>query len=111
MTIQLFIDNYNTLCYNESSVIPEAIIVKDEPDNDFQDSVQDDEESGDFVHFEYKKSSIEFWRSKKKKRRSLETVQRRFVKVKHQRMLYRWKEHVDNGGTKTENYFILASTF
>lgn len=65
---QLFMDSYDTLCYNDSSVIPEAVIVTDEQDDDFQDSVQDNEESEDFVSLEYKKKAVEFWRSGKKKK-------------------------------------------
>lgn len=105
---QLFMDSYDTLCYNDSSVIPEAVIVTDEQDDDFQDSVQDNEESEDFVSLEYKKQAVEFWHSGKKRKRSLETVQHRFAKVKHRRMLYRWEEHVDNGGTRTDKLLHIC---
>ena len=53
--------------------------------------------------FEYKQNAIEYWRgTKRKKNKSLESVQNKFKIVKSDRQLRRWAHQINQGGTYRE---------
>jgi len=51
-------------------VIPDATLIEEEPEN-VSEVVQDDKEFREIVDIDYKKKAIEFWRSGKKRRKSI----------------------------------------
>lgn len=71
----------------------------EDPEAPTDECIKDDEP----VSFEYKRRAVEFWRDTKTKRnRSLDSVQRRFKKVKSDRQLRRWAHQINQGGTYRE---------
>lgn len=62
----------------------------------------------DDVDNDYKMKAVEYWCSGKKKRRSFETVQNRFKKVKNVQSLYKWEEQVKEGGTRTDKLLKIS---
>jgi len=70
----------DTLSFTDDSVIPDITLIEEEPEN-VSEVVQDDKEFREIVDIDYKKKAIEFWRSGKKRRRSIETVQHKYKKV------------------------------
>lgn len=107
---RLFIETYDTLAYNEESVITEAVAIEEDSDENIQNFVENNEnlQSEDNIDFDYKQRAVAFWRSGKRKRRSLESVQSKFSKVKHQRMLYRWQDQISQGGSRLEKLLNIS---
>jgi len=103
---KLLVESYNTLSYYDESVTPEAVVVDENVDEEYIESIENDDPPG--VTLDYKQRTIAFWRSGKRKRRSLESVQTKFTKVKHQRMLYRWEEQIERGGTRLEKLLDIS---
>lgn len=61
--------------------------------------ISDDEE----VSFEYKKNAVKYWTGcGKKKLRTLQQVQNKFRRVISLQQLHRWKQQVEEGGTRAE---------
>lgn len=105
----LISESYDTLCYNEESVIAEAVVIDEELDKEFDDSVEDNNFLlEDAVEFEYKKKAVAFWRSGTLKRRSFDSVKTKFKKVKHQRTLYRWEKQIEEGGSRLEKLLQIS---
>jgi len=99
------------LSFTDDSVIPDVTLIEEEPEN-VSEVVQDDKEFREFVDIDYKKKAIEFWRSGKKRRRSIETVQHKFKKVINTTQLYRWEKQIAEGGSRTDKLLnIYLNTF
>ncbi|GJQ73023.1 hypothetical protein Trydic_g1658 [Trypoxylus dichotomus] len=56
-------------------------------------------EKGGISDMKYKEDAANYWKRGKRKRLSVESVQRRFRKVNSQRQLYRWQESLEKGRT------------
>jgi len=54
------------------------------------------------IDFEYEKKAVQYWKSAKKGKLKLKTVQNQFKKLKNQNMLYRWESQVEEGGNRIE---------
>ncbi|XP_076165796.1 uncharacterized protein LOC143145892 [Ptiloglossa arizonensis] len=64
-------------------------------------------ESGN-VDLNYKSRAVEFWRSGEKTRRTLDSVQHKFRKVKSVKQLYQWEETLARGGTRREKILSIV---
>jgi len=86
----VFKETNDTLSFTDDSVIPDVILIEEEPEI-VSEVVQDDKEFREFVDIDYKKKAIELWRCGRKRRRSIETIQHKFKKVINTTQLYRWE--------------------
>ncbi|GJQ82637.1 hypothetical protein Trydic_g19655 [Trypoxylus dichotomus] len=59
-------------------------------------------EEGGILEMKYKEDAVNYWKTGKKKRLSVESVRRRFRKVNSLRQLYRWEENLEKGRTQRE---------
>jgi len=61
-------------------------------DNTFSRDIEDN----------YKQKAVEYWKSGKKRKLKLETVQSKFNRVILNRQLYQWEKQISNGGNRIE---------
>jgi len=96
----IFFETSSTLCYEDESVIPDPFIV----DEDDSEEIINENNKKVIVSidFEYKKKAVQYWKSAKKGKLKLKTVQNQFKKLKNQNMLYRWESQVEEGGNRIE---------
>lgn len=57
----VFTETYETLCYNDDSVIPDAVEVDDDFEDDFECVVQDDKKVKVEIDVDYKNRAVKFW--------------------------------------------------
>lgn len=105
-----FVESYESLSFNDASVYPDAIMVEEEFENNYEvlENENKKRKMNDDVDYDYKMKAVEYWCSGKKKRRSFETVQNRFKKVKNVQSLYKWEEQVKEGGTRTDKLLKIS---
>jgi len=65
-------------------------------------------EENEIINNNYKRKAVEFWKSGKKARYSLSTVQHRFKKVKSLPQLYQWELSLQKGGTHREKLLYIS---
>ncbi|GJQ71377.1 hypothetical protein Trydic_g11106 [Trypoxylus dichotomus] len=63
---------------------------------------------GDTLDRKYKEDAANYWRSGKKKRLSVELVQRIFRRVNSLRQLYSWGTNLEKGGAQTEKLSAIG---
>lgn len=107
INFDVFKEIFDTLSFADSSVIPDAVLVEDDLENDWE-VVQNDEKFTEIIDIDYKRRTIEFWRSGSKKRRSIKSVENQFKKVKDEKQLYRWEKQVADGGSRTDKLLYIA---
>lgn len=90
---------------HEAQFVEESI--ENQEDNN-EDMACVPEEGGIVIDLDYKTRAVEYWKSGKSKRLSLESVKNKFRKVKSLRQLYRWEESVNRGGTHTEKLRFIS---
>ncbi|XP_014484909.1 PREDICTED: uncharacterized protein LOC106749714 isoform X2 [Dinoponera quadriceps] len=73
-----------------------------EEDKDKEYLPEEHSNSVELVSSDYKKQAVEYWKSSKRKPRSLESVRHRFRKVTSAQQLRRWKVQIDKGGSRLE---------
>ncbi|XP_026673599.1 uncharacterized protein LOC113464962 [Ceratina calcarata] len=56
----------------------------------------------------YKEDAVNFWRSGKRKNLSVGTVKNKYKKVTSLKQLCRWKEQIDNGGSRNDKLECIA---
>lgn len=103
----VYIETYTTLNFEEASVIPEIVPIKE---NDEDDYIQDNTNSTlnpsiectEICDEEYKRKVIEFWKSGKKHKLKFMTVQARFKCVTSKQQLYIWENKISKGGNTRE---------
>ncbi|XP_076247580.1 uncharacterized protein LOC143187334 [Calliopsis andreniformis] len=69
---------------------------------------QGQDEEGE-VDFDYKKRAVEYWKSATSKRKSFQTVQHRFRKVKYPQQLYRWEKYVEADGARRDKLLYVSN--
>ncbi|RLU26745.1 hypothetical protein DMN91_000542 [Ooceraea biroi] len=80
---------------------------KEEEDSfEYEECIVDDEDGK--VDLSYKRKAVEFWKSRKKARRTLTSVQNSFHKVKSLQQLYRWEASVEKGGTNADKFTFIT---
>lgn len=98
---QLFFETSSTLCFEDDSIISDVCTVDEDFENDFEEFINDNGKNVKVdVDFEYKKNTVEYWKSGVTKKLKLTTVQNQFRKLKGAKMLYRWESEVENGGNR-----------
>lgn len=107
INFDIFKETYDSLNCTDASVISDAVLVEDNPE-DVSEVVQDDTKFREIVDIDYKKRVIEFWRSGQKKRRNIESVKNRFKKVINVTQLYRWEAQVAEGGSRTDKLLYIS---
>lgn len=105
----VFTETYETLCYNDDSVIPDAVEVDDDFEDDFECVVQGDKKLKVEIGVDYKSKAVKFWRSAKNGNMNFNTVKSRFKKVPDRKTLYRWEAQVAEGGTRNEKLFCIST--
>jgi len=106
INFDVFKETNDTLSFTDS-VIPDVTLIEEEPEN-ISEVMQEDEEFREFVDIDYKKKAIEFWRSGKKRRRSIETVQHKFKKIINTTQLYRWERQIAEGDSRTDKLLYIS---
>ncbi|RLU17839.1 hypothetical protein DMN91_010077 [Ooceraea biroi] len=79
---------------------------EDEDSFEYKECLVDDE--GGKVDLSYKRKAVQFWKSGKKARRTLTSVQNSFRKVKSLQQLYRWEASVEKGGTNADKVTFIT---
>jgi len=107
---RLIIESYDSLCFNDDSVMVEAELINEEIDEDVNDSIEDEYlQVENEIDLEYKQKAVAFWRSgKKRKRRSFDSVKTQFKKVSNQNVLYRWEKQIELGGSRLEKLLKIS---
>lgn len=62
----------------------------------------------EIINDDYKRRVVEFWKSGKRGRHSLSSVQHRFRKVKSLPQLYKWELHLQKSGTLREKLLFIS---
>jgi len=101
-------ENYWDLNLSEAEfVAADEIEELEENENEEEDSCTSEE--NEVINNNYKRKAVEFWKSGKKARYSLSTVQHRFKKVKSLPQLYQWElslKNLEMLTTKTKLFMI-----
>ncbi|XP_076180640.1 uncharacterized protein LOC143153404 [Ptiloglossa arizonensis] len=90
----------------ECEFVEEGNIEENVSSNEFDERCVSGE-SGN-VDLNYKSRAVEFWRSGEKTRRTLDSVQHKFRKVKSVKQLYQWEETLARGGTRREKILSIV---
>lgn len=103
----LFIETFDTLNFEEDSVIPDPQLVDEdfeikESEEDLQEVVKGVKKFLTPVDLEYKKKAVEFWKSGKKGNLKFDTVKHRFNKLNDKKQLHRWELQVSENGNRIE---------
>lgn len=77
---------------------------KDES-SEFEECVVDNK--GGAIDFSYKRKAVKFWKSEKRARRPLTSVQKIFRKVKSLHQLYKGETSVEKGGTNADKIAFI----
>lgn len=95
----LFLESHSTLCFHDDEENQDALLVEEDFDEDFVESVKDNQRVKVIcIDLEYKQKAVAFWRSGKERCRKFKQVQHRFKHVKCERMLYKWEQQIAEGG-------------
>ena len=114
-SISLFEHDY-VLDFADPSEPHEAQVVEyitpaekeDEESDDFESEQCIIDDEGAKVNYNYKRKAVEFWKSGKKQRRTLSSVQNKFRKVKSLQQLYRWESSIEEGGTNADKLAFIT---
>jgi len=99
----IFFETTSTLCYEDESVISDPFIVDEDFEDDSEEIINENNKKVIVsIDFEYKKKAVQYWKSAKKRKLKLKTVQNLFKKLKNQNMLYRWESQVEEDGNRVE---------
>lgn len=95
-----------------SSKLLDAEFVAVEELEELEENSEDEEEDScteqEIINNSYKRKAVDYWKSGKKGRYSLSTVQHRFKKVKSLPQLYRWELSLQKGGTHREKLLHIS---
>ncbi|XP_071575586.1 uncharacterized protein [Temnothorax nylanderi] len=99
-------ENYWDLYEAEFVAADEIEEVEELDEDEGEDSCTSEEY--EIVNNNYKRRAVEFWKSGKKGRYSLSSVQHRFKKVKSLPQLYKWELSLQRGGTHREKLLYIS---
>jgi hypothetical protein len=75
---------------------------QDEIDEEFDYEDEEDLNEGTYIPLKLRQEAVQYWESGKKKKLKWQSVAVRYRFVTSERQLYRFKEHVENYGTRQE---------
>jgi len=100
----IFFETSSTLCCEDESVIPDPFIVDQDFEDDSEEIINENNKKIIVsIDFEYKKKAVQYWKSAKKGKLKLKTVQNQFKKLKNQNMLY-GNHKLKKVETESKNY-------
>jgi hypothetical protein len=99
-------ENYWDLYEAEFVAADEIEEVEELDEDEGEDSCTSEEY--EIVNNNYKRRAVEFWKSGKKGRYSLSSVQHRFKKIKSLPQLYKWELSLQRGGTHREKLLYIS---
>ena len=88
--------------------VVEHIMPAEEEEDSFDPAECSVDDEGGKVDLSYKRKVVMFWKSGKKARRSLTSVQKNYRMVKSLQQLYRWEASVERGGTNADKFAFIA---
>lgn len=107
--VSVFVEIFDTLQFENRNQNPDPCAIEDSSDkNDDlfvlkENSLYNDASSMDAdIQYDYKQKAIEYWKSGKKRKLKLETMQSKFKRVTSKCQSYRWEEQISNGGNRIE---------
>ena len=106
----LFIETYDTLNFDEESVISDACAIEEEFEDDYNviNNLESSKKVLVLIDLDYKTNVVNFWRSGCKGRLKLTTVKHRFRKVNNVKTLYRWEKQISQGGTRLDKLLKIS---
>ena len=88
--------------------VVEYIMPAEEEEDSFDPAECAVDDEGGKVYLSYKRKAVTFWKTGKKARRSLTSVQKNYRMVKSLQQLYRWEASVERGGTNADKFAFIA---
>ena len=83
-------------------------IMPAEEEDSFEPAECTVDDEGGQVDLSYKRKAVTFWKSAKKARRTLASVQKNYRMVKSLQQLYRWEASVERGGTSADKLAFIG---
>ncbi|CAK9801680.1 hypothetical protein ANTPLA_LOCUS2902 [Anthophora plagiata] len=87
------------------SSLPSEVIVSESSSNSPDENTIERE----YIDIGYKKKSVNFWKSGKKRPLSFKSVQSKFRKLKNCVQLYSWEEQIKSGGSRIDKLNSIAN--
>jgi len=106
-----FVETYDSLDFEDTNQILDPCAIGDGNDNNddlieiernLPFNLSDNFSRDTDIEDDYKQKAFEYWKSGKKRKLKLETVQSKFKHVMSNRQLYRWEEQISNEGNRIE---------
>ena len=88
--------------------VVEYIMPAEEEEDSFEPAECTVDDEGGQVDLSYKRKAVTFWKSAKKARRTLASVQKNYRMVKSLQQLYRWEASVERGGTNADKLAFIG---
>lgn len=104
---RIFCEVYDTLCYDDESVYPDPVIV-DEELHDSEVFKNEGQTTTSNIDYDYKKKAVDYWLSGKNGKLSFQSVRHKFKRVTKIQTLYRWKEQIEQGGSRLDKLLLIS---
>ena len=88
--------------------VVEYIMPAEEDEDSFDPSECTVVDKGRKIDLSYKRKAVTFWKSGKKARRTITSVQKNYRMVKSLQQLYRWEASVETGGTNADKFAFIT---